>query len=126
MDVSDPHAHHERRLAARRQTVARLDAVDRRLSLARLSTFVAAGLLAVGAFWQGWFSGWWLGVPTVAFVVLIVVHDRIIQTRVVATRAVQWYERGLARIEGPRNWVGKLCWHNCYPIVLNLVGSLKI
>ena len=105
MDVSDPHAHHERRLTARRQTAARLDAVDRRLSLARLSTFVAAGLLAVGAFWQGWFSGWWLGVPAVAFVVLIVVHDRIIQTRVVATRAVQWYERGLARIED--RWPGE-------------------
>jgi hypothetical protein len=104
MEASDPHAHHERRLVARRQTAARLDAVDRRLSRARLSTFVAAGLLAAGAFWQGWFSGWWLGVPAVAFVVLIVIHDRIIQTRVVATRAVQWYERGLARIED--RWPG--------------------
>ena len=103
-NVSNPHAHHERRLAARRQTEARLDVVDRRLSNARLLTLAAAGLLATGAFWQGWFSGWWLGIPAVAFVVLIVVHNRVIQARVVATRAVRWYERGLARIED--RWPG--------------------
>ena len=99
MDVSDPHAHHESRLAARRKTEARLDVVDRRLSNARLLTLAAAGLFPVGAFRQGWFSGWWLGVPAVAFVVMIVVHDRVIQARVVATRAMRWYERGLVRIE---------------------------
>ena len=49
-------------------------------------------------------SGWWLGVPAVVFVVLIVLHDRVIQARVGATRAVRWYERGLARIED--RWPG--------------------
>ena len=104
MDVSDSHAYYTHRLVAQQRTETRLGTIDRRLSYARLAIFAAAGLVAAAAFWRGWFSGWWLTVPASAFVILIAVHDRVIRSRVIASRAVRWYERGLARIED--RWPG--------------------
>lgn len=61
-------------------------------------------VLAAVSLWQGWLSGWWLVVPVVPFVVLVVVHDRVIRERREADRGVRWYELGLARVED--RWVG--------------------
>ena len=104
MSVSDPHAYYTSQRAARQQTKARLDAIDRRLSYGRLGVFGAACLVAAGA-WQGWYSGWCLGVPAFVFVVLIVAHTRAIRARDTASRAVRWFGRGLARIED--RWPGE-------------------
>ena len=104
MDVSDPHAYYTHRLVAQQRTETRFGTIDRRLSYARLAMFAAAGLLAAAAFWRDWLSGWWLTVPASAFVILIAVHDRVIRSRLIASRTVRWYERGLARIED--RWPG--------------------
>ena len=60
--------------------------------------------VAWGAFWQGAVSGWWLLIPFVAFVITIRVHDGVIRSHEAASRAVEWYERGLARLED--RWAG--------------------
>ena len=103
MAGAEPHPHYERQLAARRQSEARRDTADRWLSYGRLLVVGVAALL-VWAAWQGWVSWWWLVAPALVFVVLAIVHERVIRARVTVSRAVQWYERGLARLED--RWPG--------------------
>jgi MutS-like protein len=91
------------RLSARRETHARLSRIDGQFSYARLAVFAAAVLLAAGA-WRGWTAAWWIALPAVVFVVLIVKHDAVIRRRDAAARAIAFYDRGLARIED--RWAG--------------------
>lgn len=91
------------RLAGRRASFAALSRRDARFSAARLATFVTAAALAV-AWWQGWTSALWLAIPAVIFAVLIQRHDQVIRARAAAQRAIQFYERGLARVED--RWIG--------------------
>lgn len=91
------------RLSARRETHARLSQVDERFSYARLAVFAIAILLAVGA-WRAWMAPWWIALPVITFLVLIVQHDAIIRRRDAAARAIAFYDRGLARIED--RWAG--------------------
>ena len=88
----------------RHQTEAdRLAARDRLLSYVRLLVFLAGGAVVV-AWWRGSASVWWLALPTLAFAVLVRVHDRVIRARLAAERSIGFYERGLSRIED--RWTG--------------------
>ena len=91
------------RLAARRDAYARLSRFDERFSHARLSTFAVLVLLVIGV-WRGWIVAWWIAVPAVAFIALVVKHDAVVRARDAAARAIAFYERGLARIED--HWAG--------------------
>ena len=91
------------RLSARRATHARLSRIDERLSGARLAVF-AIGVLLIVVAWRGWVAPWWIVLPLVTFVLLVVRHDGIVRTRDAAARAIAFYERGLARIED--RWAG--------------------
>ena len=103
-NITDPHRYQRDQLSARQALEARLERSDTRLSQARLATALVSVAAAGGAWWQSWFSAWWGTIPAATFVVLLVVHARVIRARRVATRGVQWYEHGLARIED--RWVG--------------------
>jgi hypothetical protein len=101
-----PHApadEYRARLSARRETHARLSRADEQLSYARLAVFALAILLVAGA-WRGWVAPWWIALPVVVFVALVVKHDTIIKRRDAAARAIAFYDRGLARIED--RWAG--------------------
>jgi len=104
VEFRDPHQHHRTTLAARQLTEAQLDRSDRQLSYARLLLVAVFVAVAWGAFWQGGVSGWWLLIPTVAFALMLRVHDGVIRSHESASRAVEWYERGLARLED--RWAG--------------------
>jgi hypothetical protein len=91
------------RLSARRDTHARLSRIDERFSYARLAVFAVAVLLIIGA-WRAWTAPWWIALPVVAFLVLVVRHDAIVRRRDAAARAIAFYDRGLARIED--RWAG--------------------
>lgn len=91
------------RLSDRRATHARLARVDERLSYARLAVFAMA-ILLVAAAWRTWVAPWWVALPLVSFVALIVKHDAIVRARDAAARAIAFYDRGLARIED--RWAG--------------------
>jgi len=91
------------RLSARRATHARLSRIDEQFSYARLAVFAAVVLLIVAA-WRGWMAPWWIALPVVAFVALVVKHDAVISRRDAAARAIAFYDRGLARIED--RWAG--------------------
>ncbi|HEX9103182.1 MAG TPA: DNA mismatch repair protein MutS [Polyangia bacterium] len=103
MSDSDPAAEYRRRRDARRADVAAAERRSAQLSYARVAAFV----LAVAAIWAAATHrapGAAVAVPAVAFVVLVGVHDRADRARKRALRAVDYWERGLARIE--ERWVG--------------------
>jgi hypothetical protein len=87
-----------RRLEQRQRSLAALRRADARLSAARLTTFAGAALLWAAG-WAGMVSYLWLFLPGVVFIVLVVVHERVIRDRDTAASAITFYERGLARIE---------------------------
>ena len=103
-DRSEAHLEYTRRRAAREAIALRLGGQDRRLSNARLAVFVAGVVQGFFTFGSRHLDAVWL-VPTVAlFVLLLVLHDRIIQARSRAERSVAFYEGGLARLED--RWSG--------------------
>ena len=91
------------RLADRRATFATLSRQDARFSTARLATFGVGAALLI-AWWRGWLGAPWLALPAAAFVVLIQRHDVVVRARSAAQRSIQFYERGLARIDD--RWAG--------------------
>ena len=99
-----PSSEYSERLASRRAWVERQQRLHIRAGNARLVVGGAAAWLAWAAFGRESLSGWWLAAPLAAFLVLLVLHDRILRNRELAARAVRYYERGLARIED--RWAG--------------------
>ncbi len=104
MADSRPRSEYELRLAVRRQAVQDRDRQDRIIALARLAAAVAAIVLALSAWRWSVVSWWWLALPAVLFLALWIVHGRILDGRRRAERAVEFYVRGLARIDD--RWIG--------------------
>jgi hypothetical protein len=92
------------RLRAREAALALLERRDANFSKARVGCFVAFLLLVIAG-WQINLSWAWLGVPVLAFLVLAVFHERVIEQRDAARRAVAHYHEGLERLAG--RWAGK-------------------
>ncbi len=102
--TTDPHAEYTRRLAARRETVARLERTEERLGLLRLGCMIAAGVVAWLAFRDAALSPWWIALPLTVFVALVARHWDATSARQRAERAVLFYQRGIARLDG--TWMG--------------------
>ena len=84
---------------------AALGASDARIANGRLWTVVAAGILAWMAFGLRWLSPWWLLVPLVAFIVLLIRHEHVVSRLDGARRRAAFYAAGLRRLTG--RWAGK-------------------
>src|SRR5258708_34678714 len=97
--MTDPRTLYDSRLATHRAESARLAAADRATSIARIVAFVAIPLALMGS------HGWLALVATVAFVALIVGHDKVIRRRRRADAAARFCERGTARMG--QAWVGR-------------------
>ena len=93
-----------RRLEARRASLA--DATRRRNSFGylRVAALVALVATAYLVFARDMFSPWVLAVPAVLFFVMGARLDRAVRDRARLTRAVAFYERTLARLDG--RWAG--------------------
>ena len=102
--ASDPHTTYQNLLDERRRQEAALARRADQVSNARLVTFVVGAVLAWGATLGGWMSTWWLSLPVAVFIALVVFHDWVLLNRDRVTRAVAWYEHGLARLED--RWPG--------------------
>lgn len=100
----DPHAEYRKRLEARRALVAAHEGRHILLGNLRLAVVLAAAALAWLSFAEGLLTPWWLIAPLAVFTALAVVHDRVLQARRQAARAVTFYERGQARLED--RWMG--------------------
>jgi len=92
-------AEYERRRGDRRARAEQAGAAARRVSNARLAVFVLALGWAWGVFGADRLPGWSLAAPTLAFVALVVRHDRLLRRAGAAERAAAWYDDGLARLE---------------------------
>ena len=102
--LGKPRAEYTRRLAARREAAERHRRIERSIGNARLAVFAAGGVIAWSSFAHGALSPWWLIVPAVLFLALVIVHDRVIRARGRAERAVAFYQRGIARLDD--RWMG--------------------
>ena len=100
----DPPRTYERLLDERRREEAALARRADRVSTARLATFAVGAVLAWGTVFGDWMSSWWLSLPVIVFIGLVVVHDRVLAARDKVSRAVAWYEHGIARLED--RWCG--------------------
>src|SRR5258708_8967786 len=89
--VNDPRTLYDSRLAAHRAESARLASADRATSIARIVAFVAIPLTLMGS------HGWLALAATVAFIVLIIGHEKVIRRRRRADAAARFCERGIAR-----------------------------
>jgi hypothetical protein len=98
--VHDPRAELSRRLAARRDAVARLERRDAVIAGGRLAVFAAALALAWLSLGAHRMSPGWLGAPVAAFAALAAVHDRLFRARARLQRAIAFHERALARLDG--------------------------
>ncbi len=101
----DPHAEYSRRLELRRQAAAREDRRYRRIGNARLATGIAGAIVAWLVFGNAVLPVWWLAFPVAIFLALVLWHQYNAIRLNDARRAVQFYERGLARLEG--RWQGQ-------------------
>jgi hypothetical protein len=101
--MPEPTIEYQQRLRARQAAFAGLSQQDARMSYARVLVF-GAGLAAAYFAARGVLSPWWIAAPLAGFVVLIVIHDRVIRARNAMSQAIAFYERGLARIED--RWAG--------------------
>lgn len=89
---------YEERHATRQREVTELRAKEKTISIARLLAILAAIALA---FWSVAFAL----VPFLAFIVLVVVHERIIRRRKRAESGLAFFDRALGRLDG--SWMGK-------------------
>ncbi len=95
--MQPPRELYAERLAARQAAADELTRRERTLSIARL---VSIGVAVLLTFWSV------LGalVPVVLFIVLVIVHERVVRERKRAENRAAFYARGLARIDG--TWAG--------------------
>jgi hypothetical protein len=99
-----PLEEYQSRISAHREASARLDKLFRRIGNARLGAGIAAVIMAFFVFGEVWISVWWLLFPLGIFASLVVYHARVVEERERARRAIQFYDRGLARLED--RWMG--------------------
>jgi hypothetical protein len=100
----DPREGYTRHLKSRRASLAA--AIRRHVTFGNLRVAaLAAGLAAAyAAFARGLFSWWWLLAPTAAFLWTGARLERAVNARTRLGRAVAFYERALARLDG--RWAG--------------------
>jgi hypothetical protein len=96
---------YEARLQARRVARAAHEAAFHRIGTWRLAVFLAGVVLA-------WWNILLLPLPLVAFIALLVWHERVAQRSAAERRAEALYERGLARLDG--RWAGTGPTGDCF------------
>ena len=94
-----------RRLAERNKALEMWTNRDRRVADGRLVLFVATLVLGFVVYRGSVASPWWLVFPAIAFVALALSHEPIRRAGDRSRRAVDFYSKGLARLEG--RWAGQ-------------------
>ncbi|HTW65326.1 MAG TPA: hypothetical protein VME17_11945 [Bryobacteraceae bacterium] len=92
------------RLDARRRVSELEQKQFRLIGNARLAAGFAGVVVAFFVFGEVWISPWWLVLPCALFAALVIVHARVVERLERSLRAIQFYERGIARLEN--RWMG--------------------
>ena len=98
-----PQQEYSRRMRERRRQATHQDRMHHRMGLFRLGVFLAGAVVAWYAF-RSVITPWWLVLPAAAFLMLMILQERVLRACRRAERAAAFYERGLSRLEG--KWVG--------------------
>ncbi len=102
--MTQPIEEYQQRLEARKCALARLERWESRIANARLAVFVFGAVLTWITLKISALALLWVLLPFAAFLVLVVVHDRVLQAVARVKRGIAYYERGVARIED--RWMG--------------------
>jgi hypothetical protein len=73
--------------------------------MGRLAAAGLGAVIAYLAFVTGHVSPWWLAIPICMFAWLVFIHERVLGACTHCRRAIAFYERALARLDG--HWAGK-------------------
>lgn len=99
-----PSEEYGQRRSARESQVTRFEKIHIQFGNIRLLLAASAVVVAWASLRAHYLSAWWLFVPIAAFGGIACWHSQILRSGELAQRAVAFYERGLARIEG--RWAG--------------------
>jgi hypothetical protein len=99
-----PLEEYRRRLSDRRAVEAIQERRHQNFGNARLATLAAGAVVLWLVFGRQVLAAVWLVVPGLVFVVLAVLHDRVLRARTRARRAAEFYEQGIARLTD--TWAG--------------------
>jgi MutS domain V len=102
--MSDPRLIYTQRLTERRADLAVRERRHRLLGNLQLAVVAAALIMVVAALAYQTFSIAWAAIPGAIFVVCLVIHDRLLRMAEFRRRAVRYFERALARLDG--KWAG--------------------
>jgi hypothetical protein len=100
-----PTEQYSARLADRNARLARLDALNARIESGRLGMGALFLLMAWLCFGPARLSAWWLMVPVLGFIALLMYHQRVRTRRTQTRRAADFYQAGLDRLND--QWSGK-------------------
>ncbi|MCP4683498.1 MAG: DNA mismatch repair protein MutS [Desulfobacterales bacterium] len=100
-----PRQEYQRRLKQRQSALSQTLKRDLLLSQLRGIVFFTGIVIAVMIFSFELFSVWWLSIPLLLFVTLVVVHENIRRLKEHTQQAVAHYKTALDRLE--HNWHGK-------------------
>ncbi len=100
-----PRGPYEQRLAQRRGTLDSKVRLERRIADARLTVFVFGVVLAGFTYLNGSIAWWWISIPIFFFAGIVVLHEQTRRAVHRASRAAEYYELGVKRIDG--TWLGQ-------------------
>lgn len=103
--MADPAAEYAHRLQLREAEVSRLERWHIWTGNLRLLVFASAALLLWLYAKRHAIGGWWLLLPLVAFLALVIYHETILRKQSQARRAANFYRKGIDRIAD--KWVGQ-------------------
>ncbi len=126
-----PAEEYARRKGVRESRVATFEKIHIRLGNIRLLLAVIAVVFAWASLRSRLLSPWWLAAPIVVFLCIAIWHSRILRSQELARRAVEFYERGLARIEDRWSGIGERGDrfndpHHVYAADLDLFGNASL
>jgi hypothetical protein len=99
-----PSEEYQKRQKAREMRVSHFEKVHRRFGNIRLFLVIATLIAGWFSLHLDAFSPWWLLVAVAVFLAIAILHAKVLRQRTCAERAVDFYRKGLARIED--RWPG--------------------
>jgi hypothetical protein len=102
--VLEPKQEYTKRLEKFLKTIAEKDRVHLRVGYAKLAVIAAGLLLLWGVLRTQFVTAYWLIAPVAAYLLLTILHGRVLQAKRRAETAADFYRKGVARIED--RWAG--------------------
>jgi hypothetical protein len=104
-DTAGPRAEYTQRLESRRRIAVRQEKRQRLTGNARIAVVLLVLALGYPILITGQLGVGWLAIPVVLFLAVSILHDRVTRAGQRAARAVEFYEKGLARLDN--RWAGQ-------------------